>query len=192
MKRLNPIFLMCFVVIFSMAAFQRNAVWMNGMGLWKDARDKSFSKARVHVNFGIACNRIGLYDEAAAEFKTAIGINPFIAAARNSLGNSFYEKGMLDEAVSEYRLALNINPDFAQAHNNLGMAYERMGKTGEALSEYSEAIRIMPDFSDAHLNLGVIYLAYLKDGKKAAVHFAKALELNPDSPRAKRIRELFK
>ena len=64
----------------------------------------------------------GQLDEAIAEYRKALQIQPDYAEAHNNLGIALYDKRQLDEAIAEYRKALQIQPDYAMAHNNLGNA----------------------------------------------------------------------
>ncbi|PYR96224.1 MAG: serine/threonine protein kinase, partial [Acidobacteria bacterium] len=62
----------------------------------------------------------GKLDEAIAEHREALRINPQYAEAHNYLGNALLEQGNVDEAIAEHREALRINPQYAEAHNYLG------------------------------------------------------------------------
>lgn len=60
-----------------------------------------------------------LYDEAIAEYKQAIQINPESKGARCGLGSAYLEKGMLDEAGTEFRAVLELDPDHEAARIGL-------------------------------------------------------------------------
>ncbi len=62
-------------------------------------------------------------DEAIAECRKALDINPKYAPVHNSLGVAYEKKGMIDEAVAEFNEAVAINPNYAVSYNNLGLAY---------------------------------------------------------------------
>ena len=93
-------------------------------------------------------------DEAIAEFRTAIRLQPDDAVAHYNLGIALAAQGKLDEAIAEYRTAIRLKPDYAMAHNNLGLALASQGKLDEAVAEYRTAIRLKPDYAEAHCNLG--------------------------------------
>ena len=62
------------------------------------------------------------FDEAIAEHRKAIDVDPKYADAHNNLGVALAEKNNLDEAIAEYRKAIEIDPKVALAHYNLGNA----------------------------------------------------------------------
>ena len=108
-------------------------------------------------NLGAAYYGKGMYDEAIAEYKKALEINPNDIAAHNNLGGAYSHKGMHDEAIAEHKKALDINPNDAEAHNNLGGAYYEKGMYDEAIAEFKKALEINPNYADAHHNLAVVY-----------------------------------
>jgi len=69
----------------------------------------------------------GMYDEAIAEVKRALELNPNDADAHYNLGATHYEKGMYDEAIAEVKRALELNPNHPEAHYRLGVAYQDKG-----------------------------------------------------------------
>jgi tetratricopeptide (TPR) repeat protein len=78
-------------------------------------------------------------DEAIAEFKKVIAINPNYKFVHYNLGVSYSKKGMKDEAIAEYKKAIEINPDDAFAHYNLGIHYGIKGKYVVAADHYYQA-----------------------------------------------------
>ena len=53
----------------------------------------------------------GQLDEAIAEYRKAVELDPDIADSHNNLGLALYGKGQLDEAIAEYRKAIELGPD---------------------------------------------------------------------------------
>jgi tetratricopeptide (TPR) repeat protein len=62
------------------------------------------------------------------------------------------------------------------------------GRAKEAEKLYLEALAQTPSDSFIHYNLGVVYSDYLADAGKAASHFRRYLELNPQARDASRVR----
>ena len=61
-------------------------------------------------------------DEAIAEFRKAIELDPNYALAHYRLGAALATKGLLDEAIAEFRKAIELDPNNAMAKVNLEKA----------------------------------------------------------------------
>jgi hypothetical protein len=118
-------------------------------------------------------------EEAIAEFRAAIRLQPDHAWAHNSLGLALQDQGKVEEATAEFRAAIRLQPDYAAAHANLGIALKAQGKPEEAIAEYRAAIRLRPDDALAHFNLGNDLKA---QGKvvEATAEYREAVRLNPE------------
>ncbi|MFA4889027.1 MAG: tetratricopeptide repeat protein [Candidatus Omnitrophota bacterium] len=121
----------------------------------------------------------GMFDDAIAECKKAIAINPNFAEAHYNLGVVYGDKGMLNEEIAEYEKAIAINPNLAEAHSDLGVAYRDKGMFDKEIAEYEKAIAINPNLAKAHSNLGVVYgsTGMLDD---AIAEYEKAIAINPN------------
>src|SRR5262249_15323972 len=89
----------------------------------------------AHNNLGIALQAKGLVDEAIAEYRKAIEIDPKDAKAHTNLGGALLAKGRPDAALAEYQNAIEIDPKLAPAHDHLGHALpptERLPGKGRA------------------------------------------------------------
>jgi len=98
--------------------------------------------AKDYYDKGIAYANKGMLDEAIAEFKKAIQINPNDAMAHNNLGNAYANKGMLDQAIAECKKAIQINPNYATAHMNLAVAYYYKEEYSLAIKHCDRAIEL--------------------------------------------------
>ncbi|TAL25673.1 MAG: tetratricopeptide repeat protein [Nitrospirae bacterium] len=171
------------VIVLSIAAYQRNIIWQDGVSLWEDVVKKSPNKARGHSNTGFLYDDNGLTDKAIEEYQIAIRLNPNYGDAHNNLAVAYYNKGLTDMAIEHYQIALRINPNYIEAYYNLGAAYKDKGMTDMAIEYYRIALRINPANADAHVNIANAY-----DDKgmtdKAIEHYQIALKLNQDNPSA--------
>lgn len=90
------------------------------------------------------------YDEAIAEFKKAVELNPNLAEAHYNLGVVYLTKELFDEAIAEFKRAIDIAPEFAPAHNNLAIIYYSKGEYSLAIEHCDRAIelghKVQPEF----------------------------------------------
>ena len=62
------------------------------------------------------------FEEAYAEYKRALELEPSLEAAYINIGNIFYTTGQQAEAVRHYGMALELDPDSFLAHFNMHLA----------------------------------------------------------------------
>jgi tetratricopeptide (TPR) repeat protein len=96
-------------------------------------------------------------EEAAAAYRKALELDPYLAAALINLANIHYSRSELAEAQALYERAIGLEPDFFEAHFNLGNIYHDLGRFSEAQSCYREALRLNPFYPDAHFYLAVTF-----------------------------------
>ena len=114
----------------------------------------------------------GKVEEAIAEIRAAIRLDPQLSEAYYNLGNALHADGNLDEAISEYRAAIRCDRDFAGAHHNLGAAPKPRGISRKP-SPSSAVVRLDPDEALGHFSLASA-LAEQGQREKAIAVFRKA------------------
>ncbi len=139
--------------------------------------------SKAHNNRGILLKEMGRKEDAEAEYRDALRINPDYVAAHNNLGTLLGEMGRKEDAEAEYREALRINSNYAAVHINLGVLLGNVGRKEDAEAEYRESLRINPDFAEAHNNLGNL-LKEMGRKEDAEAEYRDALRINPDSAEA--------
>lgn len=170
-------------LIFAGAAYARNGLWKDEIGLWEDTARKSPLKSKPHNNLGLAYQAKGLAGKALDEFETALALDPGNYRAAVNLGALHHKAGRTAEAVGHYAAAIKMKPDYAEAHYNLGVAYASSGLEDMAVEHLLKALSYKPDMSSAHYNLGAIYANRgLID--KAISHYLSALKIDPEDVRA--------
>jgi len=177
------VFIFFIIISLSLAAYKRNALWRNDIGLWEDVVKKNLIKARVRTNLGNAYYYQGQMDKAAQEYLHTVRLEPNLALAHHNVGFAYYNQGRLDEAIQEYQTAIKLKPDYAKAYYNLGVAYYNQGNLNKAIEEYQTAIRLKPDYPEAYNNLGNVY-AGQGQLDMAIKEYEMALKLKPDFPAA--------
>jgi len=79
----------------------------------------------------------GKVDQAIAELKRAIELNPNFAMGHYNLGNAYASKDLVDQAIGEYKLAIELDPSV------------RAGQYEEEIKCYDKAIKINPKNAEA-------------------------------------------
>jgi tetratricopeptide (TPR) repeat protein len=96
-------------------------------------------------------------EEAAAAYRKALELDPYLVAALINLANIHYNRDDLAEAQALYERAIGLEPDFFEAHFNLGNIHHDLGRYPEAQGCYHEALRLNPFYADAHFYLAVTF-----------------------------------
>jgi TolB-like protein/Tfp pilus assembly protein PilF len=106
---------------------------------------------------------LGRFDEATAEVKRAIELDPASLVINTDLGTTYYRERRYDEAIAQLKKTLEMDPAFYYAHWNLGSAFAAKGDYNAAIEEYQKARTLNEDPS----MLGLLALAYANSGNKA-------------------------
>ena len=94
--------------------------------------------AETHNGLGYVLARQGRTDEAIAEFRKAIDVDPKFTPAYNNLAEALVKQGKLEEAEPYYRRSLAEKPS-AAVYNALGVVLRKLGKTDEAPRQFGKA-----------------------------------------------------
>jgi tetratricopeptide (TPR) repeat protein len=139
----------------------RNAVWMSGLSLWKDAVEKSPNKARPHNNYGSALYMLGMgmTEAATREFEVANKISPEWEVPWHNLALAYFEKGDYQRAIEFDLEAIKIRQNFKPALYQLGRSYKRLEQWDEARVYLERLIKLNRGFNylSAYVELLTIY-----------------------------------
>ena len=117
-------------------------------------------------------------EEAAAAYRKALELDPYLAAALINLANIHYSRDELAEAQALYDRAIGVEADFFEAHFNLGNIHHDLGRFSEARACYEEALRLNPFYADTHFYLAVT-LEKLDQSRQARAHWRAYQRLAP-------------
>jgi tetratricopeptide (TPR) repeat protein len=121
---------------------------------WKDASaqlDKAEALAKkpeekvfVYYYRGTVAERQKLYDQAEAEFRKGLAIDPDNAAIGNYMAYMFADRGVkLDEAIRILKKAVTYDPQNYAYLDSLGWAYYKQGQYALAEDEERKAVARM-------------------------------------------------
>lgn len=132
---------------------------------------------------GNAWRAAGRLDDAEAEYRAAIRLDPDHDRAHNDLGVVQLDRGRLAEAAKEFEEALRLDPRHVGALLNLGGIRAQQGAAGEAVRLFRNAVELRPGLGRAHVALGsALLMAGDRAGAMAA--YRRAVEVAPSEPLA--------
>ena len=114
---------------------------------WSSA-EKEFQSA-IRLNPGYATGRrwygqflsgMGRHDEAIAEVRHALDLDPLSVIIHTALGDVLFYARRYDEAIAINRKALELDPDFSAGQSDLARSLEHAGRVDEAIRAYERAI----------------------------------------------------
>lgn len=121
----------------------------------------------------------GENEQALADCKKAIELNPNLAEAYVNQGVALSATNDVEREIASYDKALKSKPGLHQAWYNRGIALSSRGKFDEAIASYNKAIEIEPNKAEAWLARG-LSLRNLGLLKEAIDSYDKAISIRPD------------
>ncbi|MGE4358104.1 MAG: tetratricopeptide repeat protein [Candidatus Omnitrophota bacterium] len=96
--------------------------------------------AARYVSSGFYKAEAGQYEEAIADYKRAIALDPEHIEAFYNLGVTQLELGLYEEAIKSFDQAAKLNPYDAKTFFNRGFAKEKLGRFQEAREDFENAV----------------------------------------------------
>lgn len=148
------------------------------------------------------------YGEAIASLEKALDLNPAnkkviedrLAEVYFEQGESFYAAKNYTKAVESYERAVSYNANVTEYHYNVGWALYMIGRENqnkgrpyvkqyrEAIKAFTNALKVDSGHVRSYNALARVYVR-LNDPEEAAKNYRKVIEIDPDSPEAKRARQ---
>jgi tetratricopeptide (TPR) repeat protein len=123
-------------------------------------RAKAFNPGNpdTYRNGGLAFDRLGRADEAAACYKAALRISPGFEEARDLFADHLIFNGKPDEAVALYEAALRESPGNARHISKLVYCLSQRGDFDRAEALAKHAVSLYPNAPTGYLDLAYVNL----------------------------------
>jgi TolB-like protein/Tfp pilus assembly protein PilF len=125
----------------------------------------------------------GRFDEAIAEGRRAIELDPLSPVINADLGITLYLSRRYDESIGQLKKTLTIDPTFFYAYYNLGIALQLKGDLPGAIANFEKAVQLSND-SFTHALLGTAKsLAGDKDAAQQTLKYLDDIHESDDYSR---------
>jgi serine/threonine-protein kinase len=106
-------------------------------------QERNPNDPNVHTLNAYYLLTMGRRDEALAESKRALDLDPLATRLTVDLATNLCLRGQYDEAIKLLRETLETDPNSMYVHLVLGRAYDLKGSYQEAVANYNEVIRLI-------------------------------------------------
>jgi tetratricopeptide (TPR) repeat protein len=141
-------------------------------------------QSAAHLNFGVIHTSQGHPDQAVADYRTALRLDPHFIPARVNLAMLYDQLGRKKEAEGQFHEILKQDSKLGEIHYSLGLLLaEDETRLPDAAEHLSKAAELLPDRPRVAYNLGLALqkLGRLDDAEKA---LKRASQLAPDPTEA--------
>ncbi|MGB2888579.1 MAG: tetratricopeptide repeat protein, partial [Candidatus Acidiferrales bacterium] len=138
--------------------------WSGGEREFQRAIALNPSYATAHHWHAVTLMIMGRSEEAIAEVKRALELDPLSLIINRTLGQVFYLARQYDQAIEQLRKTLEFDPSFVRAHSFLGLAYIQKFMYKEGIAEFEKELVVSPGTPYA---LSVLGYAYAAAGRRA-------------------------
>jgi tetratricopeptide (TPR) repeat protein len=150
------------------------------------------NSASLRTKLAEALRLQGKFDEAVAELRQAITLEPRSARAYSGLGLALRAQRNFADSIAAYQEAIRLDRDLIDAHNGLAVTLANQGNLNDAVAEFREIIRVDPDSAIGYYNLAYA-LADLDRDVESAAALREVVRINPNHYNARfNLGELFR
>ena len=135
---------------------------------FKQALGFSPNYAEAHHWSAIYFANVGRHDEAGAEAKRAVELDPLSLLMNMTPALTSYLARDYDRAVLELQTIIDMDPNFVVAHSVLGNVYVQQGLYEKAMAEYQKVLELSKGVAVVETAMkAVIGHAYARWGKRS-------------------------
>ncbi len=120
--------------------------WTGAESEFKRAIELNPNYPSVHHFYSVyLANVLGRFDEAIAEGKRGLELDPLSININNVVAIHLFNAGRYDEAIEQRRKMIEMDPQSADAHYHLGEALAAKGLYQKAFDEHMQALALWGD-----------------------------------------------
>ena len=123
--------------------------WRNTVTVFEHAVRVTENNTLAHDLLAATFAYQGKTDEAIAQCKLLLAINPNSAPAHRTWGLALEKKGDREQALSHFLRAVELEPASASIRYDLARALDQQGRTEEAIQQYQAVVRMDATDADA-------------------------------------------
>jgi tetratricopeptide (TPR) repeat protein len=141
------------------------------------------SSAELHQAMARELAKQGETDQAIADYREALRINPRLPGAHTELGDLLYHsqnQKLQAAAASEFQAALDVNPRDEKAELAMGVLAARRGDLKTAYTHDARALQLEPNDSDACTELAKV-LIQMDRNDEARQLLESAVQIDPSN-----------
>jgi len=178
LRAAGPALAAAIAVVLGALTWSHCAMFSDEETLWRSTLARNPSCWMAYNNLAAQLLTEGRVDEAMADIRASLDLDPGNAAAHATLGYALCKQGRLAEAFAQYGRSLEIEPDNVLTLTNLGSALLQAGRVDEAIARYRRALALDAGLVKAREGLAD---AYLQAGRtdEAEAEFRRTLALDP-------------
>jgi TolB-like protein/Flp pilus assembly protein TadD len=101
--------------------------------------------ATAHQFYGYYLTTMGQLEDAIAERKKAVALDPINPLMNSALAEAYYHARRFEVTIEESHKALELDPAYGVALVNIGRAYEQMGMYQQARDAFQTILKLAPE-----------------------------------------------
>lgn len=158
------------------AAYWNDWNWAKAEGEFKRALELNPNLANAHHWYGLYLSWSGQrQDEAIAQMKRAIELDPLNLRFNTNLGQAYWNARQDELAMNQLKKTTDLDPSFADVHGFWSTVYRDQGKYEQWLSEWKKNATLNNDQDESRI-ADVTERVYRESGIRAAV--LKSIEMH--------------
>lgn len=158
-------------------AFESQGRWDEAAGIYRGILNENPKQPDIHYRLGQVliskAGDSGPLDEARAEFRKELEIDPRSAPSEFILGELDRRGAKYDDATRHFTRASEIDPEFAEAYLGLGISLTAAAKFADAVKPLETYVKMLPEDPAGHFQLA---LAYGRTGNREGAQREMALQ----------------